>query len=269
MRGTGFEPADLYRTAPSTLRRWPGLATHARVVFSRFVVPRPRLKALPFDTGVPTDGTDGRGRIVADGRAGTGTGFALRTDQRDMREWARENVPSLTAVASVVSLALVFGAVGGVVPSSLLPRASDATLAAIPHLNAAISATAIATILLGWRAIARGNVRRHRAFMLASFALFAAFLAGYLYRLVLVGTTEFPGPEAVYTYLYLPFLAIHILFAIVCIPFVFYALILAATRPYEELYHTRHAQVGFVGAVLWLVSFAMGIGVYLLLYHFF
>ena len=29
MRGTGFEPADLYRTAPSTLRRWPGLATHA------------------------------------------------------------------------------------------------------------------------------------------------------------------------------------------------------------------------------------------------
>ena len=30
MRGTGFEPADLYRTAPSTLRRWPSLATHAR-----------------------------------------------------------------------------------------------------------------------------------------------------------------------------------------------------------------------------------------------
>ncbi|RAW45682.1 DUF420 domain-containing protein [Halorubrum sp. 48-1-W] len=186
-----------------------------------------------------------------------------------MREWARENVPFLTAVASVVSLALVFGAVGGVIPSSLLPRASDATIAAIPHLNAVISATAIATILLGWRGIARGNVERHRAFMLASFALFTAFLAGYLYRLILVGTAEFPGPEAVYTYLYLPFLGIHILFAIVCIPFVFYALILAATRPYEELYRTRHAQVGFVGAVLWLVSFAMGIGVYLLLYHLF
>ena len=29
MRGTGFEPADPYGTAPSTLRRWPGLATHA------------------------------------------------------------------------------------------------------------------------------------------------------------------------------------------------------------------------------------------------
>ena len=33
MRGTGFEPADPYGTAPSTLRRWPGLATHARMGF--------------------------------------------------------------------------------------------------------------------------------------------------------------------------------------------------------------------------------------------
>ncbi len=86
-----------------------------------------------------------------------------------MREWAKANVSILTAVASVVSLALVFGAVGGVIPSRILPRASDAVLAAIPHLNAAISATAIGTILLGWRAIARGNVfiernpRRRRA----------------------------------------------------------------------------------------------------------
>ncbi len=185
----------------------------------------------------------------------------------NMNDWARENVPLLTGVLSAVALALVFGAVGGVIPNSFLPRASDAVLDAIPHLNAVISASAIVTILLGWRAIARGNVRRHRAFMLASFALFSAFLVGYLYRLILVGTVAFPGPEAVYTFVYLPFLAVHILLAIVCIPFVFYALLLAATRPYKELYHTRHAQVGMVGAVLWLISFSMGIGVYLLLHQ--
>ncbi|WP_435075698.1 DUF420 domain-containing protein [Halorubrum sp. HHNYT27] len=184
-----------------------------------------------------------------------------------MSAWARENVPLLTAVSSVVALALVFGAVGGVIPSALLPRASDAVLAAIPHFNAAVSATAIVTILLGWRAISRGNVRRHRAFMLTSVGLFAAFLSAYLYRLIHVGTTEFPGPEAVYTYLYLPFLGIHILLAILCLPFVFYALLLAATRPFSALYHTRHSQVGFVAAVLWLVSFSMGIGVYIMLYH--
>ena len=184
-----------------------------------------------------------------------------------MSEWARENVPLLTAICSVAALAVVFGAVGGAIPSALLPRASDAVLAAIPHFNAAVSATAIVTILLGWRAISRGNVERHRNFMITSFALFTAFLAAYLYRLIHVGTTAFPGPEAVYTYLYLPFLGIHVLLAIVCLPFVFHALLLAATRPYEELYHTRHAQVGLVGAVLWLISFTMGIGVYVMLYH--
>lgn len=184
-----------------------------------------------------------------------------------MSEWARENVPLLTALSSAAALAVVFGAVGGAIPSALLPRASDAVLAAIPHFNAAVSATAIGTIVLGWRAISRGEVRRHRAFMLTSFGLFTAFLGAYLYRLIHVGTTAFPGPDVAYTYLYLPFLGIHILLAIVCIPFVFYALLLAATRPYEELYHTRHSQVGFVAAVLWLISFAMGIGVYVMLYH--
>ena len=202
-----------------------------------------------------------------DFRAETGTGLGVASLCIPMSEWARENVPLLTAVCSVVALALVFGAVGGVIPSALLPRASDAVFAAIPHFNAVVSASAIATILLGWRAISRGNVRRHRAFMLTSFGLFAAFLSAYLYRLIHVGTTPFPGPETVYTYLYLPFLAIHILLAILCLPFVFYALLLAATRPYEELYHTRHAQVGFVAAVLWLVSFTMGIGVYAMLDH--
>lgn len=184
-----------------------------------------------------------------------------------MSAWARDNVPLLTALLSVISLALVFGAVGGIIPSSALPRASDGVLAAIPHLNALISAAAIVTILLGWRAISRGEVHRHKQLMVTAFGLFVAFLVGYLYRLIIVGTATFPGPDIVYTYVYLPFLAIHILLAILCIPFVFYALLLAATRPYVELYHTRHAQVGLVGAVLWLISFTMGIGVYVMLHH--
>ena len=48
MRGTGFEPADLYRTAPSTLRRWPSLATHARDVSLQPSVIRGAIKALSF-----------------------------------------------------------------------------------------------------------------------------------------------------------------------------------------------------------------------------
>ncbi|MGM0715898.1 MAG: DUF420 domain-containing protein [Halobacteriota archaeon] len=182
------------------------------------------------------------------------------------RAWAREHVPVLTALLSIASLALVFGAVFQVIPTTTLPR-FGALLVAIPHLNTAISLSAIGTILLGVREIRRGNVDRHRGFMLASFALFAAFLLLYLYRVTLVGPSDFPGPNAVRTYIYLPFLAIHITLAVICIPFVFYALLSAGTRSVSEIYGTNHRRAGRVAASLWLVSFSMGIVIYALLYH--
>jgi putative membrane protein len=179
---------------------------------------------------------------------------------------ARDPVPALTAVLTVVSLALVFGAVLGAFPSGALPRASDGFLEAIPHLNAAISTTAIVTIAAGWAFIRRGQIRRHQAMMVSSLGLFIGFLVLYLYRLVLEGTKQFPGPDAVYQFVYLPTLAVHILLAIVCLPLVYYVLLLALTRPVAELRQTRHATVGRVAAGLWLVSFFLGDVVYVLLY---
>lgn len=185
----------------------------------------------------------------------------------DFEVWARENVPLLTAALSTLALALVFGAAGDVIPHTIVPDPGETVVDAIPHVNAAISAIAVVTIGLGWRAIRNGQVDRHRVLMGTSFGLFAAFLALYLYRLVLVGTAEFPGPETVYQFVYLPFLGIHILLAIVCIPLLFYVVLLAATRNVAEIYGTNHARVGGIAAPLWLVSFLLGIGVYVLLHH--
>lgn len=182
------------------------------------------------------------------------------------RAWARDHVPALTAVLSVVSLALVFGAALQAIPIGSIPR-SEPLLDIVPHLNAAFSLLAIGTILAGVREIRRGNVDRHRLCMLASFALFASFLALYLYRVALVGPNDFPGPDAVRTFLYLPFLVVHIGLAMLCVPFVFYALLSAGTRPVTAIYDTNHARVGRVAAALWLVSFSMGIVIYALLYH--
>lgn len=181
----------------------------------------------------------------------------------------RENVPLLTAVLSIVSLTLVFGAVGGAIPASLLPHPGTTVITAIPHVNAVISAAAIVTISLGWRAIRRDNVGRHRALMSVSFLFFVTFLTLYLYRLVIAGPTNFEGPGGVVTLAYFAFLAIHILLAIVCIPLLFYALLLAGTRPVSDIYDTAHRRVARIAAPLWLVSFVMGIGVYLLLYQLF
>jgi len=180
-------------------------------------------------------------------------------------ERVRKRVPALTGVLTVVSLALVFGAVGGYLPAAALPRI-DGLVVAVPHLNALISLSAIGAILVGVRAIRRGNVSRHRVAMLTATGLFALFLLLYLYRVSLEGPTTFTGPAPLKRFLYLPMLAIHILLAMVCLPLVYYALLLAATHSVAELPRTNHPRVGRVAALLWLVSFTLGICVYLLLH---
>ncbi len=183
-----------------------------------------------------------------------------------MQSRVRRNVGTLTAALSVVSLALVFAAAGRVVPAGTIPRAPDAVLTAIPHVNAVVSLAAIGTILTGVRAIRRGDVVRHRRLMLTSFALFATFLALYLYKVALTGPRGFSGPAWLETYLYFPLLGIHMLLAIVCIPLVYYVLLLAYSHPIHELAETNHPRVGRVAATLWLISFALGEAVYVLLY---
>jgi putative membrane protein len=179
---------------------------------------------------------------------------------------AREHVPALTAVLTVVSLGLVFGAALRVIPQTLLPRASESVLGIVPHVNAVVSTMAILTIVAGVVAARRGDYRTHRRLMLASLALFAAFLVLYLYKVILQGPAPFPGPENLYGTVYLPTLAIHILLAVVCIPLLYYVVLLAVTRPLAEVFETRHRRVARVAAGLWLVSFLLGNAVYAMLY---
>ena len=179
---------------------------------------------------------------------------------------ARDHVPALTGLLSAISLALVFGAVLGALPAGTLPRAPAGVVDAIPQINAAVSLVAIGTIATAWRAIRRGNVERHRALMLTSLVLFVAFLALYLYKVALEGPAAFPGPETIYQFVYLPILGIHITLAVVCVPLLYYVLLLALTRPIEELPRTNHRRVGRIAASLWLVSFALGVVVYAMLY---
>lgn len=179
----------------------------------------------------------------------------------------RDRVPLLTGLLSAVSLALVFAAAGGVVPTSAVPSAPDPVLDAIPTVNAAISLAAIVAITVGWRSIRRGAVGRHRAAMLLAVGLFATFLVLYLYRLVATGgATPFDGPTAVYRFVYLPALVVHVALAMICIPLLYYVLLLAATHPVRELPTTRHAAVGRIAAALWLTSFVLGVFVYALLH---
>lgn len=174
---------------------------------------------------------------------------------------------AVTGLASALALAVVFAAAGGRIPPRWLPNASDRVITTIPHVNVAISVAAILTILSGWRAIRRGDIRRHKRAMVGATLLFAAFLVLYLYRLVLLGgPADFDGPAHVYRFVYLPVLTVHIVLAVIAVPLVFDALALASTTPVGRLGRTRHPRIGRVAATLWIVAFALGIVVYLLLY---
>ena len=182
-----------------------------------------------------------------------------------MQLQARDNVPLLTTVLSAIALGAVFAAVGGVIPAQTLPRI-EGLITWIPELNVIISLTAIGTIVAGWRAIRRNKVITHRNYMVTTTVLFAAFLVFYLYRITVKGTTDFGGPGAIEQFVYFPILGIHILLAIICVPLVIYTLLLATTRPIEEIYTSRHRSVGQIAAVLWLISFSLGVVVYVMLY---
>lgn len=191
--------------------------------------------------------------------------FPFGTISVHMQLQARDRVRELTAVLSIVSLAVVFGTAGGLVPSGALPRVTP-LVETIPHLNAILSATALVTIAVGVRAAKVGNITRHRTAMATTTLLFLGFLVLYLYRIALEGPSAFPGPETVRQFVYLPILAVHILLAVLSIPFVYYVLLLAVTRPIAAIRESPHPRVGRVAASLWFVSFTLGIVVYAMLY---
>lgn len=182
-----------------------------------------------------------------------------------LRARVREHVFATATVLSVLSLALVFTAALRVVPPELLPRAPTLVVDAIPHLNALVSAVAFVFVVAGVRAIHSGHIERHRKLMASAFGLFVVFLVGYLYRVALVGPTEFAASGLVET-VYNVVLAIHITLAIVCVPLLFYTLLLAWSHPISAIPETNHRTVGKVAAPLWAISFALGIVVYLLVY---
>lgn len=182
-----------------------------------------------------------------------------------IRGRVRGHVPAATAALSVVSLSLVFAAALGVVPAGVLPRAPRPVLAAIPGVNAAVSVVALSLVVAGVVVVRRRRIDLHRRLMLSAFGLFVLFLVLYLYRVALLGPTEFPGAGSLET-VYLAILAVHVTLAVVCVPLLLYVLLLAWTYPVAELPRTNHLRVGRVAAPLWALSFALGVVVYLMLY---
>ena len=130
-----------------------------------------------------------------------------------------------------------------------------------PMLNAGLNATSATMVLLGYAAIRRQRVRRHRVCMLVACAASLTFFVSYLWYHVLVGSVRFTGPGWLRGP-YLTILASHTVLAIVIVPLVIRTVWLAVQRRLEA--HRRWARVTLP---LWLYVSVTGIIVYLMLYH--
>lgn len=132
---------------------------------------------------------------------------------------------------------------------------------ALPSVNAALNFSAFVLLLLGFRAIRRGDRARHRALMLAAVSASALFLVGYLTRMALTGTHRFPGEGALRA-AYLAILLSHTVLAALAGPLVLRTLFLALKGRFPE--HRRIARFTFP---VWVYVSVTGVVVYAMLYH--
>ncbi|USZ68734.1 DUF420 domain-containing protein [Halorussus salilacus] len=176
----------------------------------------------------------------------------------------RDNPRAATAILSVLGYVLVLGTFAGLLP--IYPDLGRETVDLLSHAIAGVNTIALTALLLGWRWIRRGEVRKHRAAMLTAFALILVFLVLYLVKVGGGGEKSIAVTGPVY-YAYLAMLAIHIVLSVVAVPVVLYAVVLGLTHTPTELRDTAHARVGRWAAGAWALSLALGIVTYLMLNH--
>ncbi len=131
----------------------------------------------------------------------------------------------------------------------------------LPSVNAALNGTSAVLVVLGFRAIRRGDMRRHRALMLGAVSSSVLFLAGYLTRIALTGTHRFPGSGALRA-AYLAILASHTLLAALAAPLVLRTLFLALRARFPA-----HRRIARATLPVWLYVSVTGVAVYVMLYH--
>lgn len=133
----------------------------------------------------------------------------------------------------------------------------------IPAVNATLNGIAALFLLLGWLAVRRGNLVRHRQFMLSAFAVSAVFMAFYLYYHYTIGTvTRYQG-QGLLRGLYFFILITHIPLAMLVVPGCLLALGFAWKKRFD-----LHVRVTRWLWPVWMYVSVTGVMIYLMLYVF-
>ncbi|MEO8431342.1 MAG: DUF420 domain-containing protein [Acidobacteriota bacterium] len=131
----------------------------------------------------------------------------------------------------------------------------------VPALNATLNGLAALFLLIGFRAVRRGRIERHRGWMLAAAATSTVFLVSYVTYHLRVGSVRFTGQGPVRS-VYFAILLSHTILAALTVPLVLRTLYLGLRRRDDP--HRRIARWTFP---VWLYVAVTGVVVYWMLYR--
>jgi putative membrane protein len=155
---------------------------------------------------------------------------------------------AVSAIACGLLLALVYGKPHGQVP---------AWANALPWVNASMNGLCATLLVLGVRAVKRGDRVLHAKLQRSAFAASTVFLLSYVTYHWLHGDTKYTGPARG---LYLGILASHILLSVVALPLVLTTFFFALTGRF-----TQHKKLARVTFPIWLYASVTGVIIVLML----
>ena len=137
------------------------------------------------------------------------------------------------------------------------------TVSDLPAVNATLNAIAAILLLIGYREIKLGRMKRHRAAMIAACATSTLFLISYVTYHAHAGSRPFTGQGPV-RIVYFAILITHVVLAAVILPLALVTLSRALRERFD-----RHAALARWTLPIWLYVSVTGVAVYFMLYHWF
>lgn len=133
-------------------------------------------------------------------------------------------------------------------------------LSFLPPIYAMINAVTAVTLILGVRAIKRGNRKRHENLMTLAIVLSVLFLVMYVAYHMTSESTKFGGTVIWVKYIYYFILITHILLSVAIIPLVLISYVRALAERFD-----RHRKIARIAYPLWLYVAVTGVIVYLMI----
>lgn len=130
----------------------------------------------------------------------------------------------------------------------------------LPAISTSFIVISAVLVAIGWRLAIKRKLDAHKKVMLAGAVFAILFFTVYTSRTILLGNTDWGGPNSVKPY-YLVFLVFHIILATTSAGFGITTLVLA----FKERF-AKHRKWGRATFVMWFFTAITGVAVYLLLY---